>query len=1589
MTDSHPTPDSLDDPSRRRLERKLEEARKELLETSTRSRLLHTPLGSSRAKIVDVKDELAEEIFRILVREGKSMSFLAAPDSAEENEDGIIELPQPEDAEIGEDGIAPRHTDTRLQTALSSARLQTLLRSIAYDAQTFESEQGVNILYLAIGFLKWFEPRSKEKPRYAPLILIPVTLTRSSATERFRVAYSGEELATNLSLQLRLKEEGVELPDLPDMEDLSPNAYATSVARAVEGMPGWEVQTDRIVLGFFSFAKLMMYRDLDPDRWPLKGGLRDHPMIIGLLGDGFHGQGEPLFPDDTEVDRLIDIATAGHVVDADSSQMLAIEDVRSGRDLVIQGPPGTGKSQTITNLIASAVRAGKRVLFVAEKMAALNVVRGNLDRIGLGELCLELHSHKARKKAILENLKQTYQLAEAPPTTPDDLVEQLRAARNKLNEHVQHMHTPLEPSGMTPFQVFGALARLAGTGLTPPGFQLPQARSWTRRDREDRARGLDQLAALVGAMGLPIQHPWRGAGLDAVLPQDAERMAERAQALREPLAECAAAGISLAARAAASCANLTEAQKLIRLGEVIGRAPSLDAEAIGNEVWTSSRSEIAELVANGAQYVRARRRLDGVLISEAWDEDLSEVQRVFTTHGNSWLRWLRAEYRAAVKRFRGIHLGPPPKSTGKRIEILRVLLDGQRARQLVCTSDSLGAAAFGSKWAGDASDWMLLDAIEPWERETWNDHLPPRWRRRLVVLGDLRAFATEVAEFAKNLEVLEREIRSLFGDLSFDVCEGFSVADLISVPFALLCDRLASFAADAEGLQKWCHWRVWSREMRERGLVEVVDRLADGRLEAGLGADVFCYACYETLARQAFEELRELAVFDGRSHDQLLAEFQNLDCRRMGHARREVRAAHVNMMPRGGREIGEIGILAREWQKQRRHLPLRQLTKAAGRAMQLIKPLWMMSPMSLAQFVEPGALEFDLVLMDEASQVRPVEALGAIARAKQVVVVGDEKQLPPTSFFDRVIADESEPADADDFQAADIESILGLCTSQGIPDRMLRWHYRSQHESLIAVSNLEFYKRLFIVPSAVSEGLGLRLRKVNGVYDRGRTATNRLEAQEVARAVLEHARLYGQSARFPDGMSLCVGTFSVAQRDAILDELELLWREQPELAAFFDPNAPEPFFVKNLESIQGDERDVVFISVGYGPDADGFVAMGFGPLSAQGGERRLNVLISRARRRCEVFSSITAADIDLGRAQGVGVRVLKTFLQYAETGKLDRSQVGPRGIDSDFEEDVGMALAGLGYQVEHQVGVAGFFVDLAIKDPERQGAYLLGIECDGATYHSSRSARDRDRLREQVLRDRGWHIYRIWSTDWYKRRHDELQRVIAAITAARVSSPSPSPSASLARMPAEPLPRPNRDLGGLAPDSVAVRSAPSRFYEEANFVKSLPVEAHRLRLSNRVDILIRIVAVEGPVHEEEIGRRYATVCGNKRSGSRIQQAAKEGLVQGAREGRLYADGPFYMLKPLSDCAPRDRSATRSITLRRPEMLPPVEIRTGLKRIVADHLGVEPNAAVIEVARMLGFQRTGPELQRVIEEQLRAMLDQGVFVTRNGDRLYSA
>jgi superfamily I DNA and/or RNA helicase/very-short-patch-repair endonuclease len=440
-------------------------------------------------------------------------------------------------------------------------------------------------------------------------------------------------------------------------------------------------------------------------------------------------------------------------------------------------------------------------------------------------------------------------------------------------------------------------------------------------------------------------------------------------------------------------------------------------------------------------------------------------------------------------------------------------------------------------------------------------------------------------------------------------------------------------------------------------------------------------------------------------------------------------------------------------------MPVRKLLKEVQEALPAMKPCFLMSPLSVAQYLDPALPPFDLVIFDEASQIPVWDSVGAIARGRQLIVVGDPKQLPPTNFFARKI-DSDGAEDEDDATQEDLESILEELMGAGMRQKRLKWHYRSRHEGLIAFSNRRYYENdLFTFPSPFTGHCGVAFRPIpNGCYDHGKSRTNRVEAEALVEDLVNRL-LDSELSKRSHG----VVTFSMAQQSLIEGLLDAKRRAHPELEKFFSEASAdglEPVFVKNLENVQGDERDVILFSICYGPDAAGKVSMNFGPLTRAGGERRLNVAITRARQEMVVFSTIRADQIDLSRTKATGVRDLKHFLDFAERGPVAFAAASSVSADavseSEFERLVADRLRTENFEVHHQVGCSGYRIDLAIVDPKAPGKYLAGIECDGATYHRAQTARDRDKLRQAVLEGLGWKLHRIWSTDWW---HDPEKQI--------------------------------------------------------------------------------------------------------------------------------------------------------------------------------------------------------------------------------------
>ncbi|MDE0085017.1 MAG: DUF3320 domain-containing protein [Candidatus Poribacteria bacterium] len=1461
---------------------KLDTARAELLDLGLRNPLINYKLLKARG--VEIVDESPPDVYQILVQDKKTMSFLPKDESEEDN----FFLFEDE-----EEYDSARYTDTKLQTSHTSNELQKRLLNTYYTARTALEEQGVTTLYLALGMLEWCESESSEILRRAPLILIPAELDRTSVRANFRVQYTEEEIGTNLSLQEKLKAEyGIQLPDLPEVDDLDPlniQKYYQEVSDTIGDFKRWSVDTSAIALGFFSFAKFLMYCDLDVNNWP-DNALIQHSVLQSVLENGFQESNPSIDDSIPDIDKHLTPTNTHHVVDADSSQALAIYDVSQGRNLVIQGPPGTGKSQTITNLIAAAIAEGKRVLFVAEKMAALEVVKRKLDGVGLGNACLELHSHKMNKKTVVDELKRILNINEPRMTDMEQELESLFNDRGRLNSYCEAVNKPIGESGITPYQAYGELLvvqrNLSGKKL--PTLESNQFQHSVSEFRKGLAI-TEELQTLLKQMGVPKEHPFWGSCCKAFLPADREPLKRAAAEARETVVE-----LQNSTKQLAQHLNLTvpdtcmEVESLIRAARHALDAPDLSGVAVQSTEWRTHRNELESGLSAGERLNELHSAHDDILIREAWQQDVLEIRKMLAAYGNKWWRISLGKYRRARNELAGL-CTQLPKSHDTQLRLVDAILEAQRELLHLEQMQEIGKELFSTHWQGQSSDWNQLQEILKFlsilHESVTNNELPEALVVYLASNPNLETLKGILATVEKHQSNYPNLLQTVIDKIQFDEKARFgSDNGLKHLPFSEQAKIFECWETESDSLQDMVLYNHQAEALRDNGFIEVV-KVANVWQDAGeCLSDILKHAWYSAKIETAMGERSVLAGFSSDAHQYIVKRFIELDRSSLEYNKVKVAYQHWKRLPQNETSSGQLGLLKREFQKKRRHLPIRQLTAKAGNAIQAIKPIFMMSPLSVATFLPPESVDFDLVVFDEASQVKPVDAFGAIIRGRQTVVVGDSRQLPPTSFFDKHIGDETDTEDMEENITGDTESILGLFSAQNAPERMLRWHYRSRHESLIAVSNIEFYDnklQLFPSPDAGKKEVGLVFHYLSDTaYDRGGSRSNPKEAKIVAEKVMEHARSH------PD-LTIGVATFSTAQMQEVQDQLEHLRREDPSCEhTFFNAHPEEPFFVKNLENVQGDERDVIFISIGYGRTTKGELRMNFGPLNQDGGERRLNVLITRARLRCEVFTNLAADDIDLSKTNARGVVVLKRYLKYAQTGELDMREATGKPPDSPFEIEVADALRGCGYEIDHQIGTAGYFIDLAVKDPKRPGRYLLGIECDGATYHSAQSARDRDRIRQGVLEGLGWRIHRIWSTDWFRFPDRELKKTVEAIEAAKAHIPF-----SIGKTPETNNPDSNEDKEESETETEAIddptpepkTNSQTKKYQPAELsISTNGLDLHAVPCRTMMDWIQRVVEIESPVHINEVAKRIANAAGFKRIGNRIQNAVKFAAIQAAR-----------------------------------------------------------------------------------------------------------
>jgi very-short-patch-repair endonuclease len=1194
----------------------------------------------------------------------------------------------------------------RLSNAFPADRGDAARRARAIKARADENfeERGLETLSLAWGMATWTNTKTSYTPRAPALLCGAELVARGGAAEDFELTLVGEweinpTLLHVLGANFEVRIEADHLLDLLGPETGPPDGHAVfeHLTKEAEDVDGFAI-VPGIALANFSYAKLPMIKDLEV----AEGLVSDNALLCAIAGDprsieelgNRHGDVSPNAPDYTPpADEFL-------VLDADSSQSYAINSVVAGNDLVIEGPPGTGKSQTIANLIATLSARGKRVLFVAEKRAAIDAVLDRLSDVGLGGIVLDLHDGTGAKRKLAQDLKKSLDEAATARAT-DMAVEQefLVHRRQALVQRTDALHKKRAPWDISAYELQVELIGIREVVKSDFRLGSQALGSVTAEVYRRTQEALEQFVGIGGISLVASNSPWLPALAAGTITTPEQ------------------GGLVMEAMTTFTQRTLPEATDRIK-------------GALGSVGLTRP-----ETVADWARTLELLQRAAGTL--EDFDSAVFDLDIAATMAG------LEAATGGAFGRF----------WHGLFDSAYRSALREARAK---CTDPKAKGAHLHTS-LGDAQR-LLVD----WTSACIDGGLP---------------------RLPESFEVAQGTFGQLLVELrSLELALGQS--ELEELGPEQLATRLRVFIADRETLQRLPElWRL-SKSFEAVGLGRLITEMENRNLSADQAAECLSFVWHSSVLDSLNIVDPSLSNFDGPAHSRNVEEFRKADKRHIATTPARIRRmVAANVVATRDRYPQESALVTREAAKKIKHIPVRTLFREAPHVLTALKPCWAMSPLVVPQVLPPTRC-FDVVIFDEASQVTPESAVGALMRAGQAVVAGDPKQLPPTSFFasgssqddEEDEGDEAEELDASAAMTRNYDSILdvmGALLPSPVGTKRLLWHYRSKDERLIAFSNSQpdlYDWSLTTFPGSRSDEV-ITHQLVPFVEGRvGQQDSVSDEVEAVVEAVTVHARER-------PGESLGVITMSIKHKNRIDESLRRARQADRVLDAYMDKvfGQSEKFFVKNLERVQGDERDAILITTGYGKSPDGRMRYWFGPLNEQGGERRLNVAVTRARSGVGLITSFASTDLDPAKLRAVGAQMLRDYVRYCESDGTDLGRRTRPVIElNPFERDVRDRLTTAGLALECQVGASGYWIDFAAKHPTEPGRFVLAIEADGAMYHSSETARDRDRLRQDHLERLGWKFHRIWSTDWFHHREREVTRAVDAFNTALAEQELPN-----------------------------------------------------------------------------------------------------------------------------------------------------------------------------------------------------------------------
>ena len=1431
--------------------------------------------------------------------------------------------------------ISLENSNGILRTFSEEVVLNETINRLIKRSKEADEESGTKILYLALGFLRWYS-REDGKVNYAPLVLKPVTLKKAKGGVGYAISAGDEDFSVNSTLLEFLKQEfNIDIRGLDGaLQGLKISEILGMVRMEVVNMKDWKVFDD-VYIAAFSFARYQMWQDLRHNM----DVFSKNELISSLL----HNRCE--IRDTADVEFREDECPPTQTLmplPADSSQWEAVALSQTGKTFVLHGPPGTGKSQTITNMIANALNDGKRVLFVAEKQAALSVVKKRLDSLGLGEFCLELHSNKTNKADVLQKLTSTLALAGAQESVS---LSEKSGSISQLKKDLAEPLAALHKKRRLGVSVYEALLICQKNKNAPDIMNIESTfyDSLTKEKIEAYENMMVQAAAAAKECGGVYNSPFANVNLT-----------EYSRDLRDAIycsSEVVIAEIKHLKNYVALFLELYR-QRISTLTrkklELLSQAAKLLDGGTLDKYFRENEEEFYA-------FFNANRRLDACL--DAYFKSfkkLVDIGKEYKELGS----WLDAGGTAYAKDKTALSVARKlakvaisPMKEEDVVKHLQTVTEIYEAMELIRTNTKLSrnfTGAFGKVDYFDGRKQFLSGLYElhdicsrlfmDYNADSFNSMCirAANGYTKPVLKGLLRSVASFYAAEESFLSVTNADRKKVPAE---DVLEYYTA-------------KAGALIDNIDLLANWCMYRATAEKLDGAGLTFMTDALENGSITGENIVDSFEKNIYKNFLQTNIPLDPVLSRFSATLLEEeteslrlALDEFARL-------SRESIRAKLISRLPTPSTE-GALSLEVVNFQRlakaNLRGMGLRKLFEEIPELLKVVAPCMLMSPITVSQYLQPENGMFDMVIFDEASQMPTAEAIGSLARAKCAVVVGDPKQLPPTAFFNTNYVDE------DNLENEDMESVLDDCLALGIPQRHLIWHYRSKHESLIAFSNIMYYgNKLCTFPSPDAPDSRVRFVRVeDGVYDRGFTKRNKAEGDALVAEVVR--RLSDPNLR---KSSIGIVTFSNVQKEYIERKLTAVIAEKRLDGAAYDRE--EPLFVKNLENVQGDERDVILFSVCYGPDKQGRVSLNFGPLNQAGGWRRLNVAVSRAREEMVIFSSMTGAMIDLSKTGSKGVAGLKAFLEFAEKGRTTLAipsgnlvRKGP-GIGKYIAEE----LASYGYDCRYDVGVSDFKIDVAVTDPRNRHKFILAVMCDGP---NNFSVKDRFVLQMQTLKRNNWNVVRVYSVNYYnnpKREIKKIKDLLDKLTGAD-----------------------KRGGTGLNRSKKPYKAAAlEQRFENATFVTSGDNDAEI------ISRLKAIVAAEEPISYDFLVRRCLSGLGIMKYGAKVD-ARMQALVAlcGFKYERIF--GTAYYRKT-DKCIGFDkyRVETGDVLRRNETDFTPYEIVAIIRAALEDKVALYMDEIMVIVCNLFRINKPSDQFSVYVNNCVTMGEEKGLFVRSVSDRI---